>query len=129
MLTQVADGVWVRQSAWVWTNAIAVRGEGGLILVDPGIDGSELNQLADDLDRLGIPVVAGFSTHPHWDHLLWHSRFGDVPRYATAAAAHTASEARASGQPAQLASEDIGPAAISSPTVASCSPATCSPMS
>ena len=36
-------------------------------------------------DRLGIPVVAGFSTHPHWDHLLWHPRFGDVPRYATAA--------------------------------------------
>ena len=83
MLNQVADGVWVRQSEWVWSNAIAVRGEGGLILVDPGIDGSDLNQLADDLDRLGIPVVAGFSTHPHWDHLLWHSRFGDVPRYAT----------------------------------------------
>jgi hypothetical protein len=36
-----------------------VRGEGGLILVDPGIDGSDLNQLADDVDRLGIPVVAG----------------------------------------------------------------------
>jgi len=66
MLNQVADGVWVRQSAWVWSNAIAVRGEGGLILVDPGIDGSDLNQLADDLDRLGLPVVAGFSTHPHW---------------------------------------------------------------
>jgi glyoxylase-like metal-dependent hydrolase (beta-lactamase superfamily II) len=86
MLHQVADGVWVRQSAWVWSNAIVVRGEGGLILVDPGIDGSELNELADDLGRLGIPVVAGFSTHPHWDHLLWHSRFGDVPRYASAAA-------------------------------------------
>jgi glyoxylase-like metal-dependent hydrolase (beta-lactamase superfamily II) len=57
-----------------------VRGEDGLILVDPGIDGSELHQLADDLDGLGIPVVAGFSTHPHWDHLLWHARFGDVPR-------------------------------------------------
>ena len=98
MLTQVADGVWVRQSAWVWSNAIAVRGEGGLILVDPGIDGSDLNQLADDLDRLGIPVVAGFSTHPHWDHLLWHPRFGDVPRYATAAGAHAASEARERGQ-------------------------------
>jgi len=41
-----------------------VRGEGGLILVDPGIDGSDLNQLADDVDRLGIPVVAGFSTLP-----------------------------------------------------------------
>ena len=98
MLTEVADGVWVRQSAWVWTNSIVVRGEDGLILVDPGIDGSELDQLADDLDRLGIPVVAGFSTHPHWDHLLWHSRFGDVPRYATPAGAHAASEARERAQ-------------------------------
>jgi glyoxylase-like metal-dependent hydrolase (beta-lactamase superfamily II) len=102
VLNQVAEGVWVRQSAWVWSNAIVVRGEGGLVLVDPGIDGSELNQLADDLDRLvdrlGIPVVAGFSTHPHWDHLLWHSRFGDVPRYATSAGAHAASEARERAQ-------------------------------
>src|SRR5947199_8436834 len=98
MLTQVADGVWVRQSAWVWTNSVVVRGEDGLILVDPGIDGSELNPLADDLDRLGIPVLAGFSTHPHWDHLLWHARFGDVPRYATAAGANAAGEARARAQ-------------------------------
>ena len=98
MLTQVVDGVWVRQSEWVWTNSIVVRGEDGLILVDPGIDGSELDQLADDLDRLGIPVVAGFSTHPHWDHLLWHSRFGDVPRYASPAGAHAAGEARERAQ-------------------------------
>src|SRR5271168_3496418 len=90
MLTQVADGVWVRQRSWVWTNAIAVRGEDGLILVDPGIDGSELNQLADDLDRLGIPVVAGFSTHPHWDHLLWHPGLGAAPRYGTARCAAAA---------------------------------------
>ncbi len=98
MLTQVADGVWVRQSEWVWTNSIVVRGEDGLVLVDPGIEGSELNQLADDLDRLGIPVVAGFSTHPHWDHLLWHARFGDVPRYSTAAGANVAGEARERAQ-------------------------------
>ena len=98
MLHQVADGVWVRQSAWVWSNAIAVRGEAGLTLVDPGIEGSDLDQLADDLDRLGLPVVAGFSTHPHWDHLLWHSRFGDVPRYATHAGARAAGEARERAQ-------------------------------
>jgi glyoxylase-like metal-dependent hydrolase (beta-lactamase superfamily II) len=98
VLSQVADGVWVRQSEWVWTNTIVVRGEDGLILVDPGIEGSELNELADDLDRLGIPVVAGFCTHPHWDHLLWHPRFGDVPRYATPAAAHVAGEARERAQ-------------------------------
>ena len=97
-MTEVADGVWVRQSEWVWSNAIVVRVEGGLILVDPGIDGSDLDQLADDLDQLGIPVIAGFSTHPHWDHLLWHSRFGDVPRYATAAAAEVAGEARKRAQ-------------------------------
>ncbi|MFJ1805568.1 MULTISPECIES: MBL fold metallo-hydrolase [unclassified Streptomyces] len=94
----MADGVWVRQSEWVWTNSIVVRGEDGLILIDPGIDGCELNQLADDVDRLGIPVVAGFSTHPHWDHLLWHPRFGDVPRYATPAAAHVAGQARERAQ-------------------------------
>ncbi|CAN5643220.1 MBL fold metallo-hydrolase [soil metagenome] len=94
MLTQVADGVWVRQSEWVWTNSIVVLGEDGLVVVDPGIHGSELNALADDVARLGIAVVAGFSTHPHTDHLLWHSRFGDVPRYATAAGAKFAAETR-----------------------------------
>ena len=45
MLNQVADGVWVRQSDWVWSNAIVVRGDGGLVLVDPGIDGSDLSQV------------------------------------------------------------------------------------
>ncbi len=94
MLNEVADGVWVRQSEWVWSNAVVVRADEGLVLVDPGIAGSDLAELADEVDRLGLPVVAGFSTHPHWDHLLWHPRFGDVPRYATAAAAQSASEVR-----------------------------------
>ncbi|HET6830603.1 MAG TPA: MBL fold metallo-hydrolase [Solirubrobacterales bacterium] len=105
----MADGVWVRQSDWVWTNSIVVRGEDGLILVDPGIDGSDLNQLADDVDRLGIPVVAGFSTHPHWDHLLWHTRFGDVPRYATAAGADFAGETREQQQAAAEEESARGP--------------------
>ncbi|MGX1274523.1 MBL fold metallo-hydrolase [Streptomyces phaeoluteigriseus] len=97
-LNEVADGVWVRQSEWVWANSVAVRGDEGLILIDPGINGSELNQLADEVDQLGIPVVAGFSTHPHWDHLLWHPRFGDVPRHATPAAAQLAGRARERAQ-------------------------------
>ncbi|MFL6154269.1 MAG: MBL fold metallo-hydrolase [Ornithinibacter sp.] len=94
MLNEVADGVWVRQSDWVWSNAVVVRADEGLCLVDPGIAGSDLTELADDVDRLGLPVVAGFSTHPHWDHLLWHPRFGDVPRYASRAGAQSASEVR-----------------------------------
>ncbi|MFI0538460.1 MBL fold metallo-hydrolase [Streptomyces sp. WSLK1-3] len=93
-LQQVADGVWVRQSEWVWSNSVVVHGDDGLILVDPGINGSELDELADAVARLGVPVVAGFCTHPHWDHLLWHERFGDVPRYATPAAARLAAAAR-----------------------------------
>src|SRR6476619_4774093 len=98
MLKQVADGVWVRQSVLVWRNSIVVRGEAGLILVDPGIDGAELDQLANDVDGLGIPVIAGFSTHLHWDHLLWHARFGDVPRYAMPASAAAPPAVRERGQ-------------------------------
>jgi glyoxylase-like metal-dependent hydrolase (beta-lactamase superfamily II) len=94
MLNQVADGVWVRQSEWVWTNSIVVRGDEGLVAIDPGINGSEMEELADEVERLGIPVVAGFSTHPHFDHLLWHPRLGDVPRYATSACAQVAGENR-----------------------------------
>ena len=103
MLSEVADGVWVRQSEWVWSNSTVVRGPDGLVLVDPGINGSELDQLANEVEQLGAPVVAGFSTHPHWDHLLWHPRFGDVPRYATLAGARAAGEARERAQ--QMASE------------------------
>ena len=43
MLTEGADGVWVRQSEWMWTNSIVVRGDDGLVVVDPGIHGSELD--------------------------------------------------------------------------------------
>jgi len=99
-LNQVADGVWVRQSEWVWTNSIVVRGEDGLIVVDPGIDGSELNQLADDVDRLGIPT----------------------PRYPRTA---DRCRARSSSIRRTLSATPRS----SSRTVASCSPATCSPTS
>ncbi len=40
--------------------------------------------LADDLRELGQPVVAGFSTHPDWDHVLWQTELSQVPRYGTA---------------------------------------------
>lgn len=98
MLIEVADGVWTRQSAWMWTNSTVLRTDAGLVVVDPGIDGAELDALADDVAALGAPVVAGFSTHPHWDHLLWHARLGDVPRYATATAARIAEERRDPGR-------------------------------
>ncbi len=51
-----------------------------MLLIDPGVQGHEMACLANDLRELGQPVVAGFSTHPHWDHLLWHARLGAAPR-------------------------------------------------
>ena len=83
-LTQVADGVLVHQSGFLRSNAVVVQGSAGVLLIDPGVTGDELGCLADDLRTSGQAVVAGFSTHPHWDHLLWHAGFGAVPRYGTA---------------------------------------------
>src|SRR5688500_14961324 len=84
MLKQVAEGVLVHQSELLQNNAVAVQGRAGVLLIDPGIKGSEMACLANDLRELGQPVVAGFSTHPDWDHVLWHASFGDAPRYGTA---------------------------------------------
>ncbi|WP_315094831.1 MBL fold metallo-hydrolase [uncultured Cellulomonas sp.] len=89
MLTQVAEGVLVHQSEFVQSNAVVVQGGSGVLLVDPGLTGAELECLADDLAGLGQPVVAAFSTHPDWDHVLWHPRLGEAPRYATALGAAT----------------------------------------
>ncbi|WP_250031138.1 MBL fold metallo-hydrolase [Paractinoplanes maris] len=84
MLTQVADGVLVHESEFIKSNAVVVQGRDGVLLIDPGVQSHEMACLADDLARSGRTVVAGFSTHPHWDHLLWHADFGDAPRYGTA---------------------------------------------
>jgi len=84
MLTQVAEGVLVHESAFLQSNTVVVQGGAGVLLVDPGIQGSELICLANDLSASGQTVVAGFSTHPHWDHLLWQAELGDAPRYGTA---------------------------------------------
>ena len=84
MLKQVAEGVLIHESGFMKSNAVVVQGQAGVLLIDPGILGNEMVALANDLHELGQPVVAGFSTHPHWDHLLWHPRLGSAPRYGTA---------------------------------------------
>ncbi len=84
MLTQVAEGVLVHQSELLANNTAVVQGRAGVLLVDPGIEGSEMACLANDVRELGQPVVAGFATHPDWDHVLWHTELGEVPRYGTA---------------------------------------------
>ena len=84
MMRQVADGALVHQSELLQNNAVVVQGRAGVLLIDPGITGDEMVDLANDLRELGQPVVAGFSTHPDWDHVLWHTELGEAPRYGTA---------------------------------------------
>ncbi|MCZ4499699.1 MAG: fold metallo-hydrolase [Marmoricola sp.] len=84
MLEPVVEGVLVRQSTFCQSNAVAVQGQAGVLVVDAGVLEAELVELAQELHDRDQVVVAGFSTHPHWDHLLWHARLGDVPRYGTA---------------------------------------------
>ena len=111
MLRQVADGVLIHESEFCQSNAIVVQGRVGVLLIDPGVLAHEMATLADDLRELGQPVVAGFSTHPHWDHLLWHARLGAAPRYGTARCAATVQarlpDARAKGRLAGLIPPDI----------------------
>jgi len=83
MLTQVAEGVLTHQSELLQNNTVVVQGRAGVLLVDAGITGDEMACLANDLRELGQPVVAGFSTHPDWDHVLWHAALGEAPRYGT----------------------------------------------
>lgn len=84
MIQQVAEGVWIHNSEFLESKTTVVQGKNGVLLIDPGITSSELADLAGDLHELGQPVVAGFSTHPDWDHVLWHAKFGEAPRYGTA---------------------------------------------
>ncbi len=84
MLQRVAEGVFTHESEFIQSNTTLVVGSAGVLLIDPGITRAEMANLADDISDLGLGVVAGFSTHPDWDHLLWQERFGDAPRYGTA---------------------------------------------
>ena len=80
VLRQVAEGVLIHESEFCQSNAVVVRGRAGVLLIDPGVHGYEMECLAKDLSDSGQTVVAGFSTHPHWDHLLWPAGLGAASR-------------------------------------------------
>ena len=114
MLEQVADGVLVHQSELLLNNTTVVQGQAGVLVIDAGITASEMACLANDVRELGQAVVAGFSTHPDWDHVLWHTDLGEAPRYATARCAAVMQQVRsnadwkaraAAGLPPEIADE------------------------
>jgi glyoxylase-like metal-dependent hydrolase (beta-lactamase superfamily II) len=83
-LHEVAAGILVATSRTDSLNSVVVVGrDGGVLLVDPGWPQDELDGLVADLAARSLTPVAGFATHAHHDHLLWHPGFGDVPRWAS----------------------------------------------
>ena len=82
-LTRISAHCWVATSSFCAMNTVVVCGSGGAAVIDPGVTGVELDELVAGLAALGVGRRFGISTHPDWDHLLWHAGLGDVPRYAS----------------------------------------------
>ncbi|MEO6701165.1 MAG: MBL fold metallo-hydrolase [Jatrophihabitantaceae bacterium] len=93
-LIEVASGVLVATSRRYATTSTIVVSATTAMLVDPAWEPDELAAIADALAERGLRVGAGFATHAHHDHLLWHPRFGDVPRWASARTVELAVEHR-----------------------------------
>jgi len=82
-VSEVATGVLVATSRRELTTSTIVVSGRDAVLIDPAWEPDELTGLADLLDARGLHVSAGFATHAHHDHLLWHPRFGAAPRWAS----------------------------------------------
>jgi hydroxyacylglutathione hydrolase len=81
---EVAPGIFVATAEQYTTCTTIVAGAGGgCLLVDPAVSVADLAGLAAWLSARGLRAAAGWSTHPHWDHLLWSRALGAAPRLAT----------------------------------------------
>jgi hydroxyacylglutathione hydrolase len=89
---EVAPGVFVATAElYVTTTTVVAGADGGCLVIDPAVTVAELDELASWLSAAGLRPVAGWSTHPHWDHVLWSGPLGyDVVRYATRRAVEVA---------------------------------------
>ena len=94
-MDEIAPGVFVATAEmYVTTTTIVAGADGGCLVIDPAVTVAELDALACWLSERGLRPVAGWSTHPHWDHVLWSSALGDTVRYATPRAAEVAARER-----------------------------------
>jgi glyoxylase-like metal-dependent hydrolase (beta-lactamase superfamily II) len=106
--TDLGDGLRVRRSRCYEMNSLWATRDGHVLLVDPGVLPSELDDLAAETQRVTTDFdrVSLAFTHPHWDHVLglpWfpgaetfaHSGFGDVLERDEARIGRDAAEALA----------------------------------
>ena len=94
-LAQIAPGVLVGTSSYAMTTTTVVAGPAGsCLIIDPAVTVAELTALAGELAAMGLRPAVGWSTHPHWDHVLWSRELGEAPRYAAPAAVTSAGTER-----------------------------------
>jgi hydroxyacylglutathione hydrolase len=94
-MDEVAPGVFVATAEIYTTTTTVVAGaDGGCLVIDPAVTPADLARLAGWLSSRGLRPAAGWSTHPHWDHVLWSQALGDAVRYATPRAVETAARER-----------------------------------
>jgi hydroxyacylglutathione hydrolase len=83
-MDEVAPGVFVATARlYATTTTIVTGADGGCLVIDPAVTVADLAAMASWLSSRRLRPVAGWSTHPHWDHLLWSRALGDVVRYGT----------------------------------------------
>jgi glyoxylase-like metal-dependent hydrolase (beta-lactamase superfamily II) len=94
---EIAPGVFVATSSVYLTTTTIIAGrDGGCLLIDPALTVAELARLGEWLAARELRATAGWSTHAHWDHVLWSDALGtDVPRYATARTVRECERSRA----------------------------------
>lgn len=84
-----------------------------VLLVDPAWTPDELGGIAADVREWGGRLGAGFSTHAHFDHVLWHPGFGPAPRWASpGAAALAAAHSEENRHEAEASSPGWSPALL-----------------
>jgi glyoxylase-like metal-dependent hydrolase (beta-lactamase superfamily II) len=81
---EITEGVWLATSRRERTTSTLVVHRERALLVDPAWEPDELERIAELLANRNLRVTAGFATHAHHDHVLWHPAFGAAPRWASA---------------------------------------------
>jgi len=86
-LVEVSPGklVWTSE-AFVTITTVVLAGPGSpdCLIIDPAVHVDDLAAFAAALAGRGLRPTIGWSTHPHWDHVLWATSLGpQVPRFGT----------------------------------------------
>lgn len=80
--TQLRPDLTIHQAEIFHTNTGILKTPEGFVLVDPAFTQADFERIAAFTHP--HPILTGFSTHAHCDHLFWSSLFGDeTPRYCS----------------------------------------------